>query len=316
MAEPIPGSSDLTQPISIPPDQDPVIKEQPPSTPQREATISHFPLSPQSLLRPDSESQGEVHVHDGPMWNKDAITDGQIYHLMNTRRPNSEKGIVQADAPDAANDFDLEGDLLRSLVESDQNSSNQDETQKPKKKRRSPAKTAEEAHRRKYEHEATKKKRKLSPTSNTSLFNNLTNQDVFAAYEAAPDHDEAPEITATTKKKQLDQLLDNSVNYDMHKCKTNKSTLNDASKRFGLKQMSVDKGRWLLRGMNTCKSFSPFQYLETLLMNFTALYHHQLIGADWMLAREFSPNGPFGGICAEAMVRSMFHLLFLLGCLI
>ena len=316
MAEPIPDNSDLIQPISIPLDQDPVIKEQPLRTPQREATISHFPLSPQSLLRPDPVSQGEVPVHDGPMWNKDAITDGQIYHLMNIRRPNSEKGIMQEDAPDTANEFDLEEDLLRSLVESDQNSRNQDEAQMPKKKRRSPAKTAEEAHQRKYEHEAAKKKRKLSPTSNTSLFNNLTNQDVFAAYEAAPDHDEAPEITATTKKKQLDQLLDNSVDYDMHKCKTNKRTLNDASKRFGLKQMSVDKGRWLLRGMNTCKSFSPFQYLETLLMNFTALYHHQLIGADWMLAREFSPNGPFGGICAEAMVRSMFHLLFLLGCLI
>ena len=303
MAEPIPDNSDLIQPISIPLDQDPVIKEQPLRTPQREATISHFPLSPQSLLRPDPVSQGEVPVHDGPMWNKDAITDGQIYHLMNIRRPNSEKGIMQEDAPDTANEFDLEEDLLRSLVESDQNPSNQDETQKPKKKRRSPAKTAEEAHQRKYEHEAAKKKRKLSPTSNTSLFNNLTNQDVFAAYEAAPDHDEAPEITATTKKKQLDQLLDNSVDYDMHKCKTNKRTLNDASKRFGLKQMSVDKGRWLLRGMKTCKSFLPLQYLEILLMSVTALYHHQLIGADWMLAREFSPNGPFGGICADAMVR-------------
>jgi hypothetical protein len=303
MAEPIPDSSGLTQPISIPPGQDPVIKEEPPSTPQRDAAISNFPLSPQYLLRPDPVPQGEVAVHDGPMWNKDAITDGQIYHLMNIHRPNPENGIVQEDAPYIANDFDLEEDLLRLFEASDQNSRNQDETQMPKKKRKSPAKTAEEAHQRKYEHEAEKKKRKLSPTSNRSLYNNLTNQDVFASYEAAPDHDEAPEITATTKKKQLDQLLNNSVNYDMHKSKTNKRMLNDASKRFGLKQMSADKGRWLLRGMKTCKSFPPFQYLETLLMSFTALYHHQLIGADWMLAREFSPNGPFGGICADTMVR-------------
>jgi hypothetical protein len=268
MAEPVPDSSDLTQPITISPDQDPVIKEEPPSPPKRDAALSEFdfPLSPQSLLHADPVSQGEVPVHDGPMWNRDAITDGQLYHLMNIHRPNSERGILQKDALDTANEFALEEDLLRHFNEYNQNAKDQDDTQKPKKQRRNPAKTAEEAHKRKHDDEAEKKKRKLSSpgsmglgetgkrsrmgkkraddrTGNTSLFNNLTNQDVFAAYEAAPGHNEAPEITATTKKKQLDQLLENSAQYDMHKCRTNKRTLSEATKRFGFKQMSVDKGR-------------------------------------------------------------------------
>jgi hypothetical protein len=185
---------------------------------------------------------------------------------MNTRRPNSESSIVHGDAPNASNKCDLEENILYHSNEYNQNAKDQDETQKPRNKRRSPAKTAEEAHRRRYE------KRKLPPQSsmgvggvgkrsrmnNASLFNNLTNQDVFAAYDSGPDHGEAPEITATTKKKQLDQLLENSAQYDMHKCKTNKHTLSEASRRFGFKQMSVEKGRWLLRGMNTCRRLFPF----------------------------------------------------------
>ena len=30
-------------------------------------------------------------------------------------------------------------------------------------------------------------------------------------------------------------------------------------------------------------------------------YHHQLLGADWMLSRELGEIGPFGGLLADAM---------------
>ncbi len=30
-------------------------------------------------------------------------------------------------------------------------------------------------------------------------------------------------------------------------------------------------------------------------------YHHQLLGADWMLERELGEVGPFGGLLADAM---------------
>jgi SNF2 family DNA or RNA helicase len=43
--------------------------------------------------------------------------------------------------------------------------------------------------------------------------------------------------------------------------------------------------------------FPGFKYIALTVIS----YHHQLLGADWMLSRELGEVGPFGGLLADAM---------------
>jgi SNF2 family DNA or RNA helicase len=94
----------------------------------------------------------------------------------------------------------------------------------------------------------------------------------------------APSIRESTKRGQLEALIASIPDdYDVHKKKTDKSALKRASMRFGFKMVTAVNGKWMLKGMKN------------------ALYHHQLLAADWMVGRELSSQKPHGGLLADAM---------------
>ncbi|TVY33570.1 putative ATP-dependent helicase, partial [Lachnellula subtilissima] len=65
--------------------------------------------------------------------------------------------------------------------------------------------------------------------------------------------------------------------------KDDKKKLQEASKSFGYAKVRAVNGKWLIKGMT-----SP-------------LYHHQLLGAQWMISRELSAEPPHGGLLADSM---------------
>lgn len=65
--------------------------------------------------------------------------------------------------------------------------------------------------------------------------------------------------------------------------KDDEKKLRDASKAFGYAKCKAHDGRWKVKGMS-----SP-------------LYHHQLLGAQWMIQRELSAQPPNGGLLADSM---------------
>jgi len=65
--------------------------------------------------------------------------------------------------------------------------------------------------------------------------------------------------------------------------RSDKKRLKEASRAFGFKKVTVVDGMWLLKGMNT------------------PLYHHQLLGAQWMIERELSMEPPHGGLLCDSM---------------
>ncbi|CZS91311.1 related to protein RIS1 [Rhynchosporium graminicola] len=65
--------------------------------------------------------------------------------------------------------------------------------------------------------------------------------------------------------------------------RNDKAKLRDASKSFGYAKCKAVNGKWLIKGMKS------------------TLYHHQLLGAQWMVKRELSSQPPHGGILADSM---------------
>ncbi|KAH7309256.1 SNF2 family N-terminal domain-containing protein [Rhexocercosporidium sp. MPI-PUGE-AT-0058] len=65
--------------------------------------------------------------------------------------------------------------------------------------------------------------------------------------------------------------------------RSDKAKLRDASKSFGYAKCKAVDGKWLIKGMK-----SP-------------LWHHQLLGAKWMVQRELSSQAPHGGILGDSM---------------
>lgn len=62
-----------------------------------------------------------------------------------------------------------------------------------------------------------------------------------------------------------------------------KKKLREASKSFGYAKCKAQDGKWLIKGMKS------------------TLYHHQLLGAQWMVQRELSSQPPHGGLLADSM---------------
>ncbi|TLD23783.1 hypothetical protein PspLS_06768 [Pyricularia sp. CBS 133598] len=95
------------------------------------------------------------------------------------------------------------------------------------------------------------------------------------------------EGTATTRPAQEAQLRANlkMINDSMVQKDARKemSLLRKAMGSFGWGKCTIVKGRYLLRGMKT------------------PLFNHQLVGVHFMLGKEFSPLGPYGGILADQM---------------
>ncbi|QSZ30260.1 hypothetical protein DSL72_004782 [Monilinia vaccinii-corymbosi] len=95
-----------------------------------------------------------------------------------------------------------------------------------------------------------------------------------------------PEIDGTTRTKtsQLQQLFANiPEGSSKTKGKSDKAKLLQASRSFGYAQVKAVNGKWLVKGMKS------------------TLYHHQLLGAQWMVSRELSSEPPHGGLLADSM---------------
>jgi hypothetical protein len=69
--------------------------------------------------------------------------------------------------------------------------------------------------------------------------------------------------------------------------------LKEASRSFGYAKVKAQDGKWMIKGMNS------------------TLYHHQLLGAQWMLKRELSSQPPHGGLLADSMGYVFLSLLIL-----
>jgi len=90
------------------------------------------------------------------------------------------------------------------------------------------------------------------------------------------------------KVTQFQQLFANIPTGDGSKAnlksvKNDKKALKDASRSFGYARVKAQDGKWMIKGMTN------------------TLYHHQLLGAQWMVQRELSSQPPHGGLLADSM---------------
>lgn len=95
-------------------------------------------------------------------------------------------------------------------------------------------------------------------------------------------------MTANTKTALIAQLRSFAKTSD-EDIQDDSVALQQATASFGYKKCLMDKqletggAKWELQGLKT------------------SLYNHQVVGASWMVGRELSPHGPYGGIQADSM---------------
>jgi hypothetical protein len=99
---------------------------------------------------------------------------------------------------------------------------------------------------------------------------------------------EAPMPGQHNKVTQFQQLFANIPTGDgseanLKSVKNDKKALKDASRSFGYARVKAQDGKWMIKGMTN------------------TLYHHQLLGAQWMVQRELSSQPPHGGLLADSM---------------
>jgi hypothetical protein len=99
---------------------------------------------------------------------------------------------------------------------------------------------------------------------------------------------EAPMPGQHRKESQFQMLFANIPTGDGSKAnvksvKSDKKALKEASRSFGYAQVKAQDGKWIIKGMKS------------------TLYHHQLLGAQWMVQRELSSQPPHGGLLADSM---------------
>ncbi|TGO88669.1 hypothetical protein BPOR_0148g00020 [Botrytis porri] len=119
------------------------------------------------------------------------------------------------------------------------------------------------------------------------ILDNLMNSDAIGdrlqdpIFNCAPE----PDLGGTRNKAtQLQQLFANiPEGSSKTKGKSDKAKLLQASRSFGYAQVKAVDGKWLVKGMKS------------------TLYHHQLLGAQWMVSRELSSEPPHGGLLADSM---------------
>jgi SNF2 family DNA or RNA helicase len=93
-----------------------------------------------------------------------------------------------------------------------------------------------------------------------------------------------PAILGNNKQTQLQKLFANiPEGTSTRKAKSDKQQLLQASKSFGYAKVRAKDGKWLVKGMKS------------------TLYHHQLLGAQWMVSRELADAAPYGGLLADGM---------------
>jgi hypothetical protein len=99
------------------------------------------------------------------------------------------------------------------------------------------------------------------------------------------DVDDEPDIQGPqVKASQFAQLFANiPAGGNKSALRDDKRKLQEASKSFGYAKVRAVGGKWLVKGMKS------------------TLYHHQLLGAQWMVTRELSVKPPHGGLLADSM---------------
>lgn len=119
------------------------------------------------------------------------------------------------------------------------------------------------------------------------IINDLMNNDPITERLQNPIFDAGPEPEMRgqhTKSTQLQRLLANIPEGSNTKdAKNDKAKLQQASRSFGYAKVKAVDGKWLIKGMKS------------------TLYHHQLLGAQWMIERELSDEAPYGGLLADGM---------------
>ncbi|CZR69452.1 related to protein RIS1 [Phialocephala subalpina] len=89
------------------------------------------------------------------------------------------------------------------------------------------------------------------------------------------------------KDTQFQQLFanipDDGTGASKKAARDDKKKLKIAARSFGYAQCKAQDGKWLIKGMKS------------------TLYHHQLLGAQWMVQRELSSQPPNGGLLADSM---------------
>jgi SNF2 family DNA or RNA helicase len=118
------------------------------------------------------------------------------------------------------------------------------------------------------------------------ILDNLMNNDPISDRILNPifDIDPEPAMFGNNKETQLQQLFANiPTGTSVDQAKSDKWQLQDASKSFGYAKVKARDGKWLVKGMKS------------------TLYHHQLLGAQWMVSRELAQSAPYGGLLADGM---------------
>ncbi|KAJ8129828.1 hypothetical protein O1611_g3802 [Lasiodiplodia mahajangana] len=129
------------------------------------------------------------------------------------------------------------------------------------------------------------------------MLQRLRHSNPMEARMALGDISEADPIVATTKINQFQQIM-RGLPENVTKANTrgDKKKLMEATRSFGFNNCVAQDGKWLIKGMKT------------------ALYNHQVVGVSWMLRREFSEEGPWGGILGDEM--GMGKTLQALACIV
>lgn len=147
------------------------------------------------------------------------------------------------------------------------------------------------------------KKGKKSPRATksmkvmTAMFENLRHSNPIEARMALGDMPEESQIVASTKKNQFKQIMQNLPKHvTKRSIRGDKKKLDEATRSFGHGKCVARNGKWQIKGMKT------------------TLYSHQVIGASWMLRREFCQDGPRGGILGDEM--GMGKTLQALACIV
>ncbi|KAF7950920.1 uncharacterized protein EAE97_002472 [Botrytis byssoidea] len=207
--------------------------------------------------------------------------------------PTKSSRTPSPEATDSSNgeleyEYDLENSDF-SDIENDDNKSSIKPEPPEKKRRESPMKTSREwwarSYRRKARFYKRKTRRAFANDGVTSKINNLMSHNPIDDHRERPDEEGTPGVEASSKKEYFDLVLRNiRTDGRIHKCRGDKTALKIAGESFGRANVKYkDENRWSVKGLNT------------------ALYHHQLLGASWMLGREFDPAGPPGGLVCDVM---------------
>lgn len=122
------------------------------------------------------------------------------------------------------------------------------------------------------------------------ILDDLMNNDPIHDRLSDPVFDRGPEPTISgkmNKETQFQQLFANipetSDSAGKKAANDDRKKLREASRSFGYAQCKAQDGKWLIKGMKS------------------TLYHHQLLGAQWMVQRELSSQPPNGGLLADSM---------------